>query len=178
MGYQKHTSQTALSASLFQDAMVQLTISHPILHPLHPGSNNLPSHIKDKKHFFNCIENLLSPPTGALLVIADVMSLYKNIQHSTLLARTYPLPFIIKNIKKDLIYTCSNLLSQRTPHTETKILPIITPSLDIGKSFIVTINKTWNTIAGDGMLSAIWPSKLLSAYSKSSSIHDHLVHST
>ena len=34
---------------------------------------------------------------------------------------------IIKNIKKGFIYTCSNLLSQRTPHTKTNIALIITP---------------------------------------------------
>ena len=133
-------------------------------------------HTLRTKNISSTALKILSPPTGALLVIADVMSLYTNIQHSTLLARIYPLPFIIKNIKKDLIYTCSNLLSKRTPHTETKILPIITPSLNIGKSFIVTINKSWNTIAGDGMLSAIWPSKLLSAYSKSSTPHKNMAY--
>ena len=36
-GYQKYTSQTALSTLLFQDVMVQLTVSHPIL----PTSSSL-----------------------------------------------------------------------------------------------------------------------------------------
>ena len=55
-----------------------------------------------------------------------------------LLACTYPLYLIIKNIKKILIYIRSNLLPQGTLHTETNILPIVTPFLDIGKSFIAT----------------------------------------
>ena len=37
MGYQKYTRQTALSVLLFQDVMVQLTVSHPIL----PTSSSL-----------------------------------------------------------------------------------------------------------------------------------------
>lgn len=37
MGYQKQKSQTAFSSLLFQDVMVQLTFSHPIL----PTSSNL-----------------------------------------------------------------------------------------------------------------------------------------
>ena len=53
-----------------------------------------------------------------------------NLTH-ILLARAYPLPYplhlIIKNIKKALIHRRNYLLSQRTPHTETNILPIITP---------------------------------------------------
>ena len=43
-----------------------------------------------------------------------------------LLAHAYPLHFIIKNIKKSLIYTRSILLSQWTLHTKTNFLPIIT----------------------------------------------------
>ena len=50
-----------------------------------------------------------------------------------LLARSYPLYLIIKNIKKALIHSRNCLLSQRTPHTETNILPIITSFSDIGK---------------------------------------------
>ena len=50
-----------------------------------------------------------------------------------LLARAYPLHLIIKNIKKALTHNCNYLLSQRTPHTETNILHIITPFSDMGK---------------------------------------------
>ena len=44
-----------------------------------------------------------------------------------LLARTYPLHVIIKRIKKALTNSWNYLLSQRTPHIQTDILPIITP---------------------------------------------------
>ena len=94
-----------------------------------------------------------------------------------LLARAYPLYLIIKNIKKALTYNRNNLLSQRTPQTETNILPIVTPFSDIGKLFTATINKNWHTIVNDATLSTIWSSKPLSVYTKSGSIHNYLVHS-
>ena len=90
------------------------------------------------------------------------------------LACAYPLHFIIKSIKRVLIYTPSILLSLGTPYTEPNILPIITPFLNINKSFTTTIHESWHTIP---TLSPIWPSKPSSAYTKSSFIHNHLVHS-
>ena len=110
------------------------------------------------------------------MIISEYHILQKELNNLTriLLAHAYPLHFIVKNIKKVLIYNHSNLLSERTPHTETNILFIITPFSDIGKSFIAIINKNWHKIADDAL---IWPFKLLSAYSNSSSIHNHLVHS-
>ena len=49
---------------------------------IQPLANNLPSHIKDTKHFLNLIENLPPlPPNNTLLVTADVTSLYKNNPH-------------------------------------------------------------------------------------------------
>ena len=42
---------------------------------------NYPSHIKDKKHFLNLIEKPPPLPPNAVLVTADVTSLYTNIPH-------------------------------------------------------------------------------------------------
>ena len=94
-----------------------------------------------------------------------------------LLARAYPLHLIIKNIKKALTHSRNYLLSQRTPHTETNILPIITPFSDMGKQLTAIIHRNWHIVANDTTLSTIWPSKPFSAYTKSNSIHNHLVHS-
>ena len=80
----------------------------------------------------------------------------------TLLAHTYPLHFIIKNIKKALTYNPNALLFQRTSQTVTNILPIITPFSDIDKLFTATINN-WHAIADETTLSTVWPSKPLSA---------------
>ena len=56
-------------------------LSAYITHFIQPLASNLPSHIKDTKHFLNLIEQLPLLPPNALLVTADVMSLYTNILH-------------------------------------------------------------------------------------------------
>ena len=69
------------------------------------------------------------------------------------------------------------ILSQRTPHTETNILPIITPFSDIGKQLTAIIQRNQHIVENDTTLSTIWPSKPLAAYTKSNNIHNHLVRS-
>ena len=56
-------------------------LSAYINHFIQPLSSNLPSHIKETKHFFNLIEKLPPLPLNALLVKPDVMPLYTNIPH-------------------------------------------------------------------------------------------------
>ena len=79
------------------------------------------------------------------MIISDDHILQEELNNLTriLLARASPLHLIIKNIKKALTHTRNHLLSQRTTHTETNILPIITPFSNIGKSFAATIHKHW-----------------------------------
>ena len=47
----------------------------------------------------------------------------------------------------------------------------------MGKQLTAIIHRNWHIVANDTTLSIIWPSKPLSAYTKSYSIHDHLVYS-
>ena len=56
-------------------------LSAYITHFIEPLASHLPSHIKDTKHFLNRTEKLPHLPSNALLVIADVTSLYTNIPH-------------------------------------------------------------------------------------------------
>ena len=56
-------------------------LSSYITHFIQPLANNLPSHMKDTKHFLNLIEKLQPLPTNALLVTVDITSLYTNIPH-------------------------------------------------------------------------------------------------
>ena len=109
--------------------------------------------------------------------ISEVHILQEELNNLTciLLACACPL-HLIKGIQKALNHNCNNWLSQWTPQSETNILSIVTPFSDIGRLFTATIHKNWHT-ASDTTLSTIWPSKPLSAYTKSSSIHNHLVHS-
>ena len=113
------------------------------------------------------------------IIICDDHILQEELNNLTciLLAHAYSLHLITKNIKKSPIHTHSHLLLQRTTHAETKILPIITPFLNIGKSFAATIHNYRDTVADDTTLSTIWPPKSLSAYTKSNGMHNHLVHS-
>ena len=95
---------------------------------------------------------------------------------SILLARAYPLHLTIKNFKKALTHNRNHLLSQRTPQTETNILPIVTPFSGTGKLLTAIIHKNWHNIASNATLSTIWPSKPFPAYTRSSSIPNDLVH--
>ena len=78
-----------------------------------------------------------------IMIISEDHIIQKELNNLThiLLIWAYPLHLIIKNIKKDFVYIHSRLLSQWTPHTESKILLIVIPFQDISKSFIATIHK-------------------------------------
>ena len=105
------------------------------------------------------------------MIISEDHILQEELKNLTriLLARVYPIHLIIKNIKK--------ALSQWTPRTETNIFLIVTPYSDIGKQLTAIIHRNWHIVDDHTTLSTIWPSKRLSAYTKSYSIHNHLVHS-
>ena len=47
----------------------------------------------------------------------------------------------------------------------------------MGKQLTTIIHRNWHIVANYSTLSTIWSSKPLSAYTKSNSIHSHLVHS-
>ena len=130
-------------------------------------------------HPLSCKEGIIcSQALRYNMIISEDNILQEELNHLTriLLACTYPLHLIIKNIKKVLTHSRSYLLSQRTPHTETNILPIVIPFSDMGKQLSAIVHRNWHTVVNDTTLSTIWPSKPLSAYTKSNSIHDHLVH--
>ena len=135
-------------------------------------------------HSFSCKEGIIcSQALRYNMIIFEDHNLLKELNNliRILLARAYPLHLITKNMIKALTYVHCNLQSQRTSHAETNLLHIITPFLDIGKSFTATIHKNWHTIAKVAALCASGHLKL-SVYSKSSSInmlstpHKHMAH--
>ena len=131
-------------------------------------------------HPLSCKEGIIySQALRYNMIIPEDHILQAELNNLTriLLARAYPLHLIIKNIKKALTHSRNYLLSQRTPHTETNILPIITPFSNMSRQFTATIHRNWHIVVNNITLSTIWPSKPLSAYTKSNSIHNHLVHS-
>ena len=95
-------------------------------------------------HPLSCKEGIVySQVLRYNMIISDDHILQAELSNLTgiLLARSYPLHLIIKNIKKALTHSRNYLLSQRTPHTETNILPIITSLSDIGKQLTDIINR-------------------------------------
>ena len=128
-------------------------------------------------HPLSCIQGIIcSQALRSNMIISEHQILQDGLNSLTriVLVRTYPLHLIIKNIKKNWNHDCNHLLSQRTPQTD---LPTATPFSDIGKLLTVIIHRNWHNVANDTTLSTIWAFKSLSAYTKSSSIHNHLVHS-
>ena len=131
-------------------------------------------------HPFSCKKGIIySQAFRYNMIISEDHILQEKLNNLTriLLARAYPLHLIIKNIKKALTRSRNQLLCQRTPHTETNFLPIVTPFSDISKKLTAIIYRNWQNVVNDTPLSTIWPSKPLSAYTKSSIIHNNLVQS-
>ena len=130
-------------------------------------------------HPLSCKEGIIySQAPRCNMIITEDHILQKELNNLTriLLARPYPLHLIIKNMKKALTRSCNHLLSQWTRPTETNIFPNVTPFSDIGKQLAAIIHRNCHNFASDTTFSSIWSSRSLSAYAKSSSIHNHLVH--
>ena len=72
-----------------------------------------------------------------------------------LFARSYPQHLIIRNIKKALTHSRNYQLSQRSPHTDTNILPIITAFSHIRKQLTAIIPSDWHIVANNTTLSTI-----------------------
>ena len=131
-------------------------------------------------HTLSCKEGIIySQALRYSMIIIEDHILKEELSNLTriLLAHAYPLHLIIKNIKELLTRSRNYLLCQPTPHTETNILSIRAPFSDIGKQLTAIIHRNWHNVAKDTTLNSIWPSKSLSAYTKSNSIHNHLVNS-
>ena len=110
-------------------------------------------------HPLSCKEGVIySQALRYSMIISEYHILQEELNSIThiLLAPTYPLNLIIKNIKKPSSTPAITCYPKRTPHTETNILPIITPFSDIRKSFKATIHINWHTIADDATLPAIF----------------------
>ena len=81
MGYLQFTSQGALRPIVPGCDGPTDHLSAYVTHFIQPLASNLPPHVKNTKHFLNLIEKLPPLPPNALLVTADVTSLYTNIPH-------------------------------------------------------------------------------------------------
>ena len=110
-------------------------------------------------HPLSCKESIIySQALRYNMIISEDHILQAELNNLTriLLARAYPLHLIIKNIKNALTHSRNYLLYQRTPHTETNILPIITPFSDMSKQLAATIHRNWDVVVNNITLFTIW----------------------
>ena len=165
----------------FLDVQIYLSETKKLNAKLYRQSTNCmtPLHFHSH-HPLTCKEGIIySQALRFNMIILEDHILQEELNNLTLIlfAHAYPLHLIIKNIKKVSTHNRNHLLFQRPPQTETNILPIVTPFSDIGKLLTATIHRNCHNVANDTILSTIWSPKPLPAYTKSSSIHNHLVHS-
>ena len=177
----KYTFTYSKQTVTFLDVKIYLSKNRKLKTKLYRKPTDCMTLLHFHSHYqFSCKEGIIySQALRYNMIISENHILQAELDNLTriLLAHSYPLHLIIKNIKKALTHSCNCRLSERTPHTETNILPIISPFSDIGKQLTAIIHRNWEIVANDTTLSTIWPSKPLSAYTKSKSIHNHLVHS-
>ena len=131
-------------------------------------------------HLLSCKEGIIySQALRYNIIISEDHILPEELNNLTriLLAHAHPLHLIIKNIKKALTHDLNHLLFQQTSQAEKNILPIVTPFSDMSKLLTSIIHRNWDHVANKATLSTIWPSKPLSAYTKSRIIRNYLVHS-
>ena len=103
-------------------------------------------------HLLSCKEGIIySQAVRYNMIISEDQVLQEELNNLTriLLARAYPLQLFIKNIKKALTRSRNNRLSQRTPDTETNILPIVIRFSDIGNLLTAIIHRNWRNVADD-----------------------------
>ena len=129
-------------------------------------------------HPLSCKEGIIySQALRYNMIILKDQILQEELDNLTriLLARAYHNTSSLKTLKKALTHNLNYLLSQQTLQIETNILPIVTPLANYSPQLYIRIGTP---LPNDTTLSTIWPSKHLLAYTKSSRIHNHLVHST
>ena len=114
------------------------------------------------------------------ILIADDHLLQKELNSLaiSLLAREYPLDNILHSISKALLHPRDTLLREPSKASgPTTVLPIITPYSVEGKSFSQSVRDKWHIIENDPQLYSIWPNHPITAYHKTESVKDILVHS-
>ena len=104
------------------------------------------------------------------LLISDDTILQKELNSFTisLLARKYPLEVISLDT---LLYRTPKASSSRS------VLPVVTPYSSEGRQFSKSVQDHWHIIENDPQLHRIYPSPTITAYHKTESLKDIIVHS-
>ena len=132
-------------------------------------------------HSLKCKESIVfSQALRYNLVIADDNLLQEEFDSLaiSLLARKYPLDVIAYNISKDLLLPRDTLLHETTKASgPMAVLPIVTSYSLEGKIFSQSVRVRWHMIENDPQLHNIWPNPPITAYHKTESSKDILIHS-
>ena len=132
-------------------------------------------------HSLKCKESIVfSQALRYNLLITDDTLLQKELDSLaiSLLTRQYPLEIITRNISKALLHSRETLL-HRPPKTASpkRVLPIITPYSPEGRHFSQSVRNRWHIIENDSELQNVWSNHPITAYHKTKSLKDILVHS-
>lgn len=178
----KFTFTQSLEKISFLDLMIYKTPDHHLATTIfRKPTDCAPLLHFQSNHSLKCKESIIfSQALRYNLIISDDKNLEKELDHLTLslITRNYPLEIIIKNIQKALEQTRNCLLQKvRSPKGPENILPFITPFCTEGQALSQKINKGWKIIEKDPELSRVWPSRPITAYTKTKSLKDLLVHS-
>ena len=132
-------------------------------------------------HSLKCKESIVfSQALRYIFLIADDNVLQKEFDSLTisLLARKYPLEVITRNISKALFHSRDTIF-YRTPNVSSSrsVLPVVTPHSSERRQFSKSVRNHWHIIENDPELHSIWPNPPITAYHKTESLKDILVHS-
>ena len=132
-------------------------------------------------HSLNCKESIVfSQALRYNLLIADDNLLQEELDSLaiSLLVRKYPLDVIAHNISKALLLSRDTLFHETTKASgPIAVLPIVTPYSLEGKIFSQSVRDRWHLIENDPQLHNIWPNPPITAYHKTESLKDILIHS-
>ena len=171
----KYTFTYSEQTATFLDVQIYLSETRKLKTKLYRKPTDCMSLLHFHSHHpLSCKEGIIcSQVLRYNIIISEDHILQEELNNftRTLLARAYPQHFIIKNIKK------TSDPRPQPPVIPTNIinLPTVTPFSDMGKLLTSIIHRNSHHIANEATLSSIWPSKPLSAYTKSRNIHNYLV---
>jgi len=137
-------------------------------------------------HSLSCKESVIySQALRYISIISEHENLQKELDNlaRTLLARNYPIKMIHDCFEK-AIHKHRNLnprnqdtLNGSGSPPQKKITPFVVPYSTIGKDLAKVVKQNWPLIENEPDLKQIWPNPPLTAYKRTSSLKDILVHS-
>ena len=178
----KFTFQHSTQQISFLDMTVLIRADHKLSTTLYRKPTDCAALLHFHSNYsLKCKESIVfSKALRCNLLIAEDNLLQGELDSLTisLLARKYPLDVITHNISKALLLPGDILLHETTKASgPIAVLPIVTPYSLEGKIFSQSVRDRWHIIENDPQLHNIWPNPPITAYHKTESLKDILIHS-